>query len=498
MTLTAARRVADAVLYEGYLLYPYRASSAKNQVRWQFGVLGPAGAAAAGVGEERALAAEVVLTAAPEARLDLHLRFLQVQARVVERRTPDGPRVTDGWVPVDELPVGGTRWVPFHEATPREIELPGLAVEDLRAGRVFDVAVPGGEEIEELFEDGLLVGRLVRTRWALRAVVTVTARPGSDPRAVVLRVRVENQAVWSGAADPAWAPRDLAARSSFVGTHLLLRAHGTRFVSLLDPPAWAAVDAASCAQSRCWPGLVADDHGGDAVLISPIVLGDHPAIAPESAGDLFDATEIDEILTLRIMTMTGAEQAEARGTDPRAAAILARCDAMTRADLERLHGARRPGSPGTGGPPTDDVPTDSDLPADDAVPADGDLPADGDEVPWWDAGRDARAEPTTDVVLVAGVAVARGTRVRLRPSRRADAQDLFLAGRAARVARVYFDVDGGTHVAVVLEDDPAADLYGATGRFYYFGPEELEPLPPESDRPEPARPPIPPDRIGGT
>ena len=65
----------------------------------------------------------------------------------------------------------------------------------------------------------------------------------------------------------------------------------------------------------------------------------------------------------------------------------------------------------------------------------------------------------------------------MRPSRRADAQDLFLAGMNAVVARVYSDVDGATHVAVVLEDDPAADLYETTGRFYYFGPEELEPLP---------------------
>jgi hypothetical protein len=83
--------------------------------------------------------------------------------------------------------------------------------------------------------------------------------------------------------------------------------------------------------------------------------------------------------------------------------------------------------------------------------------------------------------MVSGVRLAQGSRVRLRPTRRADAQDLFLAGRTAVVSRVYFDVDGGTHVAVVLEDDPAADLYGSTGRYYYFGPEELDPLPARED-----------------
>jgi hypothetical protein len=203
------------------------------------------------------------------------------------------------------------------------------------------------------------------------------------------------------------------------------------------------------------PVLIADDAGVDAVLVSPIILGDHPAIAPESAGDLFDATEIDEILTLRIMTMTDEEKADARGTDPRASAILDRCDTMTDSSLGLLHGARR----------------------DEAVPAYG------DDVPWWEAAQDARAEPESDAVMVAGVPVSKGTRVLLRPSRRADAQDIFLAGLTAIVARVYFDVDGNTHVAVALEDDPGADLYGATGRFYYFSPDEVEPLPARAEAP---------------
>jgi hypothetical protein len=162
------------------------------------------------------------------------------------------------------------------------------------------------------------------------------------------------------------------------------------------------------------------------------------------------------------MTMTEQEKADARGTDPRAAAILARCDAMTAEAMDLLHGARRPADHG---PPPD-------L---------SEVPVYGDDVPWWDAGQDARAEPERDAVLVGDVPVRKGSRVLLRPSRRADAQDLFLAGMTAVVARVYFDVDGGTHVAVVLEDDPAADLYDATGRFYYFSPDEIEPLPARED-----------------
>jgi hypothetical protein len=430
MTLTAARQVADAVLYEGYLLYPYRASSAKNQVRWQFGVLGPEGAVAAGVGEEPAMSAQVLLEPEPGAAVDVHLRFLQVQARVVQRRT------ADGWEPVDELLVDGTRWIPFHEAAPREVALPAVPADRASA---HDVEVPGGEEVEELHADGALVGRLVRTRWPLTGTVTLTPRAGLDPRLTVLTLAVASTT--TGRTEAGWSPRDVAARHSFVGTHLLVTAQGGRFVSLLDGPDWADADARACEQRRCWPVLVAADDGTDAVLVAPIILGDHPVIAPESAGDLFDATEIDEILTLRVLTLTDQERAEARGTDPRAAAILERCDAMTDAGLEALHGARRD---------------------------DGSWSADG-------------ARPEQDSVAVQGVPVAKGSRVLLRPSRRADAQDLFLAGLTAVVSRVYFDLDGNTHVAVVLEDDPAADLYGSTGRYYYFGPEELEPLPARED-----------------
>jgi hypothetical protein len=447
VSLTAARQVADAVLYEGYLLYPYRASSAKNQVRWQFGILGPEGAAEAGVGELPTQSAEVVLEAQPGATVDIYLRFLQVQARVVEQR--DG----ESWTVVDELPVGGTRWIPYHEAVARETPLLGLPLD---APSLLSVELPGDEEIEELHDGGRLVGRLVRTRWPIKADVAVTPAPGQDPRLLVLGVTVTNQTAWTPVGAEGWTDRDVAARQSFVGTHLLLTSHASRFLSLLEGPDWADADTQSRAQVRCWPVLIADDDGKDAVLIAPIILGDHPRIAPESAGDLFDATEIDEILTLRIMTMTDAEKAEARGTDPRAAAILDRCDTMTDDTLTGLHGTRRV--------------------ADDRPPVYGD-----EDVPWWDAGQDALASPETDSVLVGGVPVSQGSRVLLRPSRRADAQDIFLAGLTAVVSRVYFDVDGGTHVAVMLEDDPGGDLYGATGRYYYFGPDEIEPLPVRED-----------------
>jgi hypothetical protein len=447
-SLVHAHQVADAVLYEGYLLYPYRASSPKNQVRWQFGVLGPPGAAEARVGEPSSMETEIALESQAIAFVDVYVRFLQVQSRIVERR------VDGGWQQVDELTVGGTRWIAFHEAVSREVPLCNIPLDALQAGRDLSVSAPAGEEYEELRDDGRVVGRLVRRHVALHGTVTLTSRPGSDPRLTALDVVVRNNTWWPREQVPGASMRDEAARYSFVGTHLLLTTEGTRFISLIDGPDWADVDTKRFAQARCWPVLIETDEGSDAVLVAPIILGDHPTIAPESAGDLFDATEIDEILTLRVMTMTEREKAEARGTDPRAAAILARCDAMSPDALAKLHGAQR----------------------DAAASHRSTIDLTDDEVPWWDEGKDARAAPETDSVVVKGISVAKGSRVLLRPSRRADAQDLFLAGMTAVVQRVYFDVDGDTHVAVVLEDDPGRDLYDTTGRFYYFAPDEIEPL----------------------
>jgi len=98
-------------------------------------------------------------------------------------------------------------------------------------------------------------------------------------------------------------------------------------------------------------------------------------------------------------------------------------------------------------------------------------------VPWWDPGSDASVSPESDHIEIAGVRVARGSRVVMRPgARRADAQDLFLAGRSALVEAVFQDVDGQVHLAVTPEDDPAADLQRGHGRFLYFAPDEVEPL----------------------
>lgn len=478
--LQAIRRVADAVLYEGYLLYPYRASSAKNQVRWQFGVLGPVGAAEAGVGEEPALYTECLLDGAANASLDVHLRYLHTQWRAVERAGEQA----GSFHPVATLSAGDGQWLSWHEAVEQEHLFAGLPLPPPGEPHAIDLTVPATEEIELLREaDHRLVGRLVRTRWPLAARLEVSTAPvDGRSSARVVRISVTNTTNWPAGQDRATPDqptgRDLAARRSLVGTHLILQAHGGKFVSTVDPPSWAVATARGCGNSRCWPVLagVEDSAGAQTsavVLAAPIILYDHPAIAAESPGDLFDATEIDEILTLRVMTLTDDEKQAARATDPRAAAIIDRCDEMPPEVFDRLHGALR--GYGLTAPATALGP----APAPARVPLVGAEPVSFDTAgaPWWDPAEDAAVSPESDAVFVGDVRVAKGTRVMLRPSRRADAQDLFLAGMTATVHAVLADVDGGSHVAVTLEDDPASELHEWYGRYYYFAPDELEPLP---------------------
>jgi hypothetical protein len=430
MTLALARLAADAVLYEGYLLYPYRSTSAKNQVRWQFGVLGPPGAAEAGVGEEPDLAVQCLLRAGTgPVTVTAHLRCLQLQRRLAQRARGDGT-----FEEVGELRAGNRVWTSWDEAVEVERQVGPVPLAELYEGVERQLVVPGGEDVEPV--PG---GRLVRRREQLRAVVSL--RGADDGPLLRLTIRVTNTG-------DRVADTEAALCSSLLGAHLLLVAGGGRFVSLLDPPADARDAAGRCRQHRCWPVLAGSDGGqeSEVVLASPIILYDHPAVAPESAGALFDSTEIDEILTLRVMTLTDEEKAAARATDARAATIIDRCDRLTPAELQRLHGTLRDPHPA--------------LTGDD----------------WWAAEAAAPVSPETDAVLVAGVRITRGSRVRLRPSRRADAQDMFLAGREASVSAVHVDLDGETHVAVTVDDDPAAELHDWYGRHLYFAPDELEPL----------------------
>ncbi len=332
--LEQARQVADAILYEGYLLYPYRASAQKNQERFQFGVLMPAAYRAVDEHEPSAAQTECVLDGPADSAVTVLARFLQVQRRTVLAGSPDA-----GFREVGSLEAGGVEHTPWDEAAECEQEAAATLGELLDGGTETEFTVPGATEHEDLpGPGGTQAGRLVRQRETLHAVIRMSAERLPGPYgAIRLHVVLENRT------EP---PGPLGRRSdglpyALIAAHCLIAAPGGRFLSMTDPPEWAAAEVGRCVNTGTWPVLAGPPDCTELMLSSPVILYDHAEIAAESAGPLFDSTEIDEILTLRTLTLTDDEKRAARATDPRAADLLDRLDHLPARD-DRAHARCHP------------------------------------------------------------------------------------------------------------------------------------------------------------
>jgi hypothetical protein len=299
------RQIADAVLYEGYILWPYRRSAMKNTQRWTFGGVYPRDWSERHVDDRWQTQTQVLVQG--DAPVDVTVRFLHVVRR----------QLISGGEPVDELVVDGERHISWEEATERELG-PG------------PVAIPGGREEEPLGDSA----SVVRTWLALEGSVEVeTERLRDDLQRVT--VRISNTTPFSGS-------REEALEQTFCSCHAVLRAGaGAEFVSLTDPPPDVREEAAGCFNEGVWPVLVGEPHERGTMLASPIILEDHPRVAPESPGDLFDGGEIDQMLVLNILALTDEEKDEMRASDPKAREILERTEALSPEELMRLNGAIR-------------------------------------------------------------------------------------------------------------------------------------------------------------
>jgi len=305
------RRLADAVLYEGYLLWPYRKTALKNQQRFTFGGVYPP------AWEDRSsIQAQVLLEGGEDTRVDVRVRFLHMLRRQVLR----AGSVPGSLEPVEELEVDGERWVTWDEAVEREFE-PG------------PIRVVAGEQLERI--PGGAIGR----SWlALDGRVSVTRELLRTGLARVT-IGVVNASPWAGRACEDTPGRERG--NTFCSTHVVLRTDDGAWVSLTDPPEALRSEAQACENVGLWPVLVGEQEDHSTLLASPIILSDYPEIAPESPGDLFDSGEIDQMLVLNILAMTEQERRDMRDSDPRAREILERTEALTNEEIMRLHGAVR-------------------------------------------------------------------------------------------------------------------------------------------------------------
>jgi hypothetical protein len=292
--------IARTLLYEGYLLYPYRPSAVKNRHRFNFGVLYPEAYCRSST-EVSECQTECLIQGNADTRFDVRVRFLQLAERQRENQT------VDSW----------------PEAVEREVFVPQMAVGEAERSPTPLICS---------FEHQGLHGEV--------SVGAKSVRIGIYR----ITVRVSNRTAIDDAMD-----RDEALLRALVSTHIVIGTTGGDMVSQIDPPDELRQLAASCVNVGLWPVLVGEQGRHDRVLASPIILYDYPQVAPESAGDLYDGTEIDEILALRILTLTEDEKREARDADERARLILDRTESLPAEHWSRLHGAIRGMRKVTGG-----------------------------------------------------------------------------------------------------------------------------------------------------
>jgi hypothetical protein len=422
MKFASMEAIADAVLFEGYILYPYRPSALKNRQRWNFGTLYPRVFAEAQTPQERwQFRAEVLLRADISTRLNARVRFLQL--------TPPETGSEDDWA----------------EGFPRSRTVEDIGMNDLLRGveQDFNLDAVTEEErriIPSSFRHEARIGRL-------------------NLRAELLHDDLYQVAAAFANLSPSpttsSSSRRLVQTTAFTSAHLMLEAEDGAFVSLLEPDSNAEVDAKACTQDGVFPVLAGETSDRGHILCSPIILYDYPEVAPESAGDFFDGAEMDEMLALRVLTLTDQEKEEMRRGDRHARAILERTESLPDEQLARVHGAIRSLRPFA-----DEI---SAAKAIDLV----ELPFD----PF------AEQKPI-ETVRVFGVELRIGDRVRLWPQKKADILDIEMEGKIAIIEAIEQDFENNLQFAVVLEDDPGRDLgmLRQAGHRFFFSPEEVEPV----------------------
>lgn len=407
-------KIAKAILYEGYLLYPYRASAVKNRHRWTFGALYPPAYVAQNPHDSSSMRTECLVIAESEATLKIKLCFLHLISRESS----------------------GQSW---QEAVEQTFEIPETKLESVLSGEArFPFQFKSTWKLE---------GSTVFRKEGIHGTLKLSAEQLHEGiYKITLSIFNETQTTESQS-------RDEALMRSLVSTHSILTIENGSFISLLDPPAELQALAKNCNNIGNWPVLIGNEGERNAMLASPIILYDYPQIAGESAGDLFDSTEIDEILSLRILTLTDEEKAEMRQVDERARKLLERTEAIPAEQFMKMHGALRGLK---------------------RVTQESTKEAAVDDSNW----NPFENKPAPEKINVLGVEVRKGSRVRLWPVKTADIMDLALSGRTAIVEAIEEDYDGIIHLAVIVEDDPGKDMgeLRQPGHRFFFTPEEVEPL----------------------
>lgn len=457
--------LAQSLLYEGYALYPYTSTNAKNATPTPFGIVYPPAYAERLPTLYDCLQIECVVEYEPDATLEGTILFLVpsgVEYRAAEQR-----------LVIDHTPVGflaNEPGVAGMELVPDEEGRGGLKAE---AKLSAEVLAPGEARVTLRVDN-------------LTDIDAEVARQWDRPEALV---------------------------HSLISTHAFMKIKGGKFVSPLEN---RDERVAACKQINSWPVLATEED--DAVLGAAIMLPEHPRIAPESKINFFDNTEIEEALVLHAQTLPDEMLDDIKNQDPAVQDMIACARNVSNEELLRMHGRlemaeegkeqlksaprkdplRRFESQFQAEPPTPpgDLP---DFPEFQSIPPEyeGNLPTEPrpasvglkpmeperfddrhqHEPPKVPAGYEDA--PGLEEVDIDGRHFKRGDRVVLRLLRdaRQDAIDHLLSGKTATIERILTDYDGTVHFGVTIDGDPGQQLLRETNRFMYFFAHEVEVLP---------------------
>lgn len=424
------KAIADAVLYEGYLLYPYRHDALKNRLRWTIGVIYPRPySKAQGNIEPWHMRTECLIQGSPSTRLAVLARFLHLLAC-----TPGTPQSE------------ASEQESWQEGMEREVLAPEMVLGDLLAQpQTVEISFKGMQQTDASTSPGRTAVTRVQQPLQGRLYISATRL---ESQLFKLRVEIENT---TPGTEQISNRHDAILLHAFVSTHTILQVEHGSFISLLEYPDELSQTVQGCQNVRTWPVLVGEQGAHDTMLSAPIILYDYPQIAPESPGTFFDGTEIDELLTLRILTLSDEEKEAMRHGSEQARQLLERVETLAPEQLMTLHGTIREWQ--TSKPQPARKTYEQTFPGEDY--------------------------PPPRAIRIANREVSAGDRVRLHPKLRADAFDLLLNGKVARVEGIQQDFENRLFLVVTLDDDPGREQWDERvlpGHRFFFAPEEVEPL----------------------
>ena len=274
-------KICNALLYEGYALFPYRKNALKNQKRFNFGVLSPKSWAEKQINEHYFQQVELLVLTEKETNITFQTQFLQLSNDTE-------------WQTATERQIAG------------EFSLDNLKIVEYKEDNLFGKVKISSEH---------LANNVFKVRFVIENLTEISNAETST--------------------------REQVLQFSFVSTHTIFQAENARFISQLEPPHEFVELTKSLQNIGVFPVLIGDKFKQNNVLASPIILYDFPEASEKSFDNFFDGLEIDELMILNIMALTDEEKRQIAETDERTRQIIEKINSATPEDLLRLHASLR-------------------------------------------------------------------------------------------------------------------------------------------------------------